>query len=238
MQAQVNDLGPYRDFLETFLKDDYDCLFFGEKEVKGRQLMMRHDIDFDTGFALDVATIESELGVKATYFFLLRSNFYNAFSSQDFDNISRIRDMGHCITIHFDPLLYEDFHEGLRQEVAIFEKLFDKKVEVISLHRPNDFFQNYDSPIMGIEHTYQSRYFRDIKYFSDSTGQWRFGHPHDSEAFHNGEALHILTHPVWWMVPGVSNHEKLKVYYKRRTQGLKTEFFNNCKPFREIYESL
>ncbi len=238
MSTFVNDLGSYDDFLTAFLQQGYDSFFFPELNLEERQLALRHDIDFDTNFALQTAVIEAELGIKATYFFLLRSSFYNIFSPQDYDNVYKIKELGHSISIHFDPLLYEDFHKGLAQEVEIFRKHFDTEVEVISIHRPNDFFQKYDTPIMGIEHTYQNKYFRDIKYFSDSTGVWRFGHPHDSEAFSNRQPLHVLIHPIWWMVRGASNLDKLRTYYASRTQHLKSEFYNNCIPFRTIYETL
>lgn len=238
MNAFLNDLGAYDSFLDAFLQQNYQTCFFPDLNGQDQQMALRHDIDFDTNFALQTAVIEAEMGIKATYFFLLRSNFYNIFSPQDYENVCKIRELGHCISIHFDPLIYEDFHRGLAQEVEVFQKYFDAEVGVISIHRPNDFFQKYDTPIMGIEHTYQNKYFRDIKYFSDSTGVWRFGHPHDSGEFRSRKPLHVLIHPIWWMVRGASNLEKLRTYYTNRTQDLKSEFYNNCIPFRKIYETL
>ncbi len=233
-----NNLGTYPVFLERFLDQGYKFIFFHELKKTAGQVILRHDIDFDTHFALQTARIEADFGIKATYFFLLRSHFYNIFSPQDFENVRLIKELGHTISIHFDPVLYDDFHQGLQREVAVFQEYFGTAVEVISLHRPNDFFLNYDAPIMGIEHTYQSVYFKDIKYFSDSTGVWRYGHPHDSAEFAANRSLHVLIHPVWWMMDGASNHEKLISYYNQRTEFLKSEFFNNCVPFREVYGSL
>ncbi|MBK6905422.1 MAG: hypothetical protein IPH04_22145 [Saprospirales bacterium] len=233
-----NHLGSYEDFLKTFLKDGYEFLFFQDINSSYKQLVLRHDVDFDTAFALETAKIEARLGVKSTYFFLLRSNLYNILAPADFENVQEIRSLGHQISVHFDPTIYDDFHQGLQQEVAIFEACFNEKVKIVSFHRPNAFFQEYDSPVMNIEHTYQSKYFRDIKYFSDSTGVWRFGHPADSMEFALGKSLHILIHPIWWVINGHSNLKKLESYFTQRIDALKHEFSNNCIPFRKIHAQI
>lgn len=236
--ASKHKFGPYEDFLKTYLEHGYQFRFFPEINQPEKQIALRHDIDFDTNFALQSALIESDLGIKATYFFLMRSNFYNLLSPQDHQNVLMIREMGHHVSIHFDPSVYEDFHKGLQWEVALFREIFQQEVGIISLHRPNPFFQEFDAPIFDIEHTYQSKYFRDIKYFADSTGVWRFGHPFESPEFLQKRSLHVLIHPVWWMLDGASNLTKLRTYYAQRVQSLKTEFSNNCIPFRAIHESL
>lgn len=236
--APEHCFGSYEQFLKAFLERGYQSVFFHEINQPKKQLALRHDIDFDTNFALQSALIEARLGIKATYFFLVRSSFYNILAQKDYENINLIKEMGHTISVHFDPTIYDDFHKGLQWEVALFENLFQVNVDIISLHRPNEFFQNYDAPIHGIEHTYQSRYFRDIKYISDSTGVWRFGHPFDSQEFKQQKSLHVLIHPIWWMLDGLTNLDKLRLYYAHRVQAMKSEFSDNCLPFRYIHESL
>ncbi|MBK9335354.1 MAG: hypothetical protein IPM98_01720 [Lewinellaceae bacterium] len=220
--------------MQAYLRQGYQFCFFEELQEPKKQIALRHDIDFDTNFALKSAIIESQLGIKATYFFLLRSSLYNIFSPQDYENVQLIREMGHAISIHFDPSIYEDFHKGLQQEVALFRDMFKAEVSIISLHRPDPFFQEYDAPIYGIEHTYQSKYFRDIKYVSDSTGVWRFGHPFDTPEFAQQKSMHLLIHPIWWMLDGSTNLEKLRVYYDLRVDALKADFSHNCIPFRKL----
>jgi hypothetical protein len=224
----------YEEFLEAFIQQGYEFIFFNELNASQRQLILRHDVDFDTRFALDAAIIEAEMGIRSTFFFLVRSSFYNILAPNDFENINRIKELGHKISVHFDPLIYDDVEEGLKQEVGIFQSCFQEEVDIISFHRPTESFRNLDTPLMGIEHTYQSKYFRDIKYFSDSTGVWRFGHPHESGEFSKKESLHILIHPIWWMVAGHSNLYKLETYFSQRIQKLKQEFSSNCIPFRQI----
>ena len=231
-----NHFGSYEKFLCAFKAQGYQFCLFNELTKPKKQLALRHDIDFDTNFALQSALIENQHGIKATYFFLLRSNLYNIFSPQDFQNIQLIQEMGHSVSIHFDPSIYEDFHQGLQTEVRLFREFFKLDVGIISLHRPNAFFQEFDAPIYGIEHTYQSKYFRDVKYISDSTGEWRFGHPFDTPEFAQQKSIHLLIHPIWWMLEGDSNLDKLKDYYQQRVDSLKADFSNNCIPFRKINE--
>jgi hypothetical protein len=233
--SPYNNLGSYEDFLASFQKQGYSFCFFHELAEPEKQVVLRHDVDFDTHFALRTAEIEAEMGIYSTYFFLVRSNFYNIFSNEDHSNILKIRELGHQISLHFDPVVYEDFQKGLLQEARIFQSCFEEEVKIISFHRPNKFFQEYDAPVHGIEHTYQSKYFRDVKYFSDSTGLWRFGHPVDSQEFAERKSLHVLIHPIWWIVPGHSNLFKLETYFASRIQNLKQEFSDNCIPFREIH---
>lgn len=237
-KAPSHRFGSYQNFLQVFKDQGYQFCAFSELTEPKKQIALRHDIDFDTNFALQSALIENQLGIKSTYFFLLRSNFYNIFSPQDFDNVMLIREMGHTVSVHFDPSIYEDFHQGLQQEVKLFSEFFKEDVNIISLHRPNAFFQEFDAPIFGIEHTYQSKYFRDVKYISDSTGVWRFGHPFDTPEFVQQKSIHLLIHPIWWMLDGGTNLDKLKQYYAQRVNALKTDFSNNCIPFRKINESL
>jgi|GEM_PF-265624 len=213
--------GSYENFLQAFLNHGYQFVSFKERDQPINQVILRHDVDFDTNFALQIAQIESTLGIKSTYFFLLRSDLYNILSPKTFDQIRAIKALGHSISIHFDPLIYEDFYEGLAKEIEVFQHLFDEKIDIISLHRPHDYFKTYDAPIQGVEHTYQSKYLKDVKYFSDSTGKWRYGHPFDSDSFLRKESLHILIHPIWWAVNGKNSIEKLRLFFELRIEEMK-----------------
>lgn len=238
MLSPSTRLGDYRELLQGFLDQGYSFRFFNQMKQEHGEIILRHDVDFDTHMALKTAQIETDLGVKSTYFFLIRSNFYNILSPTDFDQVRAIKELGHKISVHFDPLIYQEFHEGLAQEIEIFERLFEEKVDIISLHRPNEFFKEYDTPIHGVEHTYQNKYFKEIKYISDSTGAFRYGHPFESEEFAQGKSIHLLIHPVWWIMRGQTNLEKLRKYYEKRKEALKKDFYNNCIPFRDIYETI
>lgn len=233
-----NHLENYQDFLEQFLDKQYEFVNFQQLNKPYKQIVMRHDIDFDCQAALDLARIEHKLDITSTYFFLLSNDSYNPLSKQNMERILEIKELGHTISIHFDPTIYKDFEQGFEQEKAIFETLFQTKIDIISLHRPNEFFLKFDQKFSGVEHTYMQKYFKDFDYFSDSTGLWRFGHPFNSEAFKLSKSLHVLIHPIWWVIEGQDNFNKLKSYYQVKKDELKKHYSDNCLPFIQIANEL
>lgn len=229
----------YSEFLKSFLDSGYRfSTFEAIRNHEKNHAVLRHDIDFDCELAYKMAQIENEFSVKAIYFFLVSSESYNVASPKNRAFIERIKNLGHEISIHFDPLVYENFEEGFECEKMFFEKLFGVDVKIVSIHRPNPFFLEYDQPIGGVEHTYQSKYFADLKYFADSTGVWRFGHPCNSAEFAEGKNLHVLIHPLWWMMDEtqIDNVEKIKRHYVLKVAQVKRHYADNCKPFQKIYD--
>ena len=143
----------YRTLLESFLSADYKLFPFIESPPEYKALLLRHDIDFDLQLARDMGELENRLGVQSTYFFMLRSPSYNLLERNSAQLVSEIRDQGHHISLHFDPTNYDDFHEGLGFEIDIFHRIFGLSPECITLHRPTEFFLQYDAPIGNIRHT-------------------------------------------------------------------------------------
>lgn len=228
-------MGDYNEFLLRLKNKGYNFIFFNElKNNSYSSILLRHDIDFDVELAYECAKIENNLNIRSTYFFLVRSNFYNLFESRTYKVINLIKELGHEISIHFDPTLYEDFSLGLSLEMMFFRNLFNVDIKIISLHRPNDFFLKHNLPISEVLHTYQDSFFKDIKYFADSTGVWRFGNPIDSIEFDNLRNMHILIHPIWWMGEGETNLEVLKNQFKNEISKLKLKYEQNSIPFRSI----
>ncbi|MDA9555045.1 hypothetical protein N9R54_02305 [Pelobium sp.] len=224
----------YGTFLNLFLENDYTFIFFNELTSANNQIILRHDIDFDCELAYLMAKIESDINIKSTFFFLVSSDSYNIISESNYNYIKKIKDLGHQISIHFDPLVYNDYRNGLDKEVEIFQKIFGQDVEIISLHRPNQFFLESNEPISGIAHTYQDKYFKNIKYFADSTGLWRFGNPLNSREFKERMSLQVLVHPVWWITKGANNKTKIKTNYLKKLEEIKNHYIKNCKSFSEV----
>lgn len=233
-----NDLGNVKELLEAFLQNEYEFVSFSELTGSNHKITLRHDIDFDLEASYKMAIVEKELGISATYFFLITNDSYNLFSKKNYDYVHLIKELGHTISIHFDPTIYSDFEDGFKKEKNCFESFFHTSPEIISLHRPNSFFQEYDSPISGCDHTYMKKYFKDIKYISDSTGVFRYGHPLESQEFKDKQSIHLLLHPIWWFFNGNKNTEKLKSFFSHRTEEMKQHYSANCKPFNDILDEL
>ena len=232
----------YTEFLEHFSSNGYRLLSFAEAtNYRDAEpfAILRHDVDFDCELAHRMAATEKEFGVRSTYFFLVSSESYNIASPKNRAYIEKILDMGHEVGIHFDPLVYPELARGFECERGFVEQLFDIEIRIISIHRPTPFFLESDEPLCGVDHTYQSKYTKDLKYFSDSTGVWRYGHPANSDEFATKQNLHILIHPIWWTGDTAGeNTEKIRGHYLRRVGQIKDHYADNCKPFGDIYDTI
>ena len=233
MHHELNLLS-YRQLVTSFLEKGYSFVLFPELTSTKQQIVMRHDIDFNCQYALRMAEVESRLGIRSTFFFQVASDSYNPFSAKNRESIQQIQRLGHAISLHFDPTIYEDFFAGFDREKLLFETFFDTRLDLVSLHRPSAFFQQYDERIGGVEHTYMKKYFEDVSYFSDSRGQWRYGHPLDSDTVQRGDSLQVLVHPIWWAVEGATPQDKLIQQYGTKREEIKEHYRKNCEPFNDI----
>jgi hypothetical protein len=171
-----------------------------------------------------MAKIEYILGVKSTYFFMLSNSIYNLFSEKNRRYVKNIKTLGHKISVHFD------FEVGdLKKEIDIFESFFDTEVDIISIHRPDLELLNQ----IDVEHTYLPKYFEDIKYFADSRGEFRFGHPLKSKEFQEGKSIHLLIHPAWWMSDKKDTIDIIENIIDRNHEMNKKFFRENSIPYRE-----
>lgn len=230
-------LGSYEDLIKAFIENGYETKLFDSSIEPKNHLILRHDIDFDCQYANEIACVENSLGVKASYFFLLTNDSYNLLSQKNKSRVFDIKEKGHRISLHFDPIVYgADFLEGFRYEREVFERTFQTKIEIVSIHRPTEFFLNYDEKLDDVEHTYQKKYFKDLKYMSDSGGNFRFGHPLEDEDFARKNSIQLLIHPIWWRSEGNSNIEVLKNHIENQKTFLHSHIGENCKPFQEYLD--
>lgn len=222
----------YENFLYKFIENDYIFKFFHQKIFKKRNILLRHDVDFDTNYALNIAKVENKLNIRSTFFFLMRSKSYNIFDPEEIERICNISSMGHEISIHFDPSIYNEKNilAGLKQEKQLFESLFNKKIKVVSFHRPNDKFINLNEKILGLNHTYQDLFKKEITYFADSRNIFRYGNPIKSSEFKNKLSLQISLHPIWWQSKFYKNiNFKIKKFITKKNFDLRSNLKKNLK---------
>ena len=103
--TEFSTLG-YKALVAKFIDANYRFCDFTQKNSDERVVIFRHDIDFSTQAARDLANLEAELGVTSTYFFLIRSPFYNIYEPLAL-YITKYT-LGHRIGLHFDASLYSD----------------------------------------------------------------------------------------------------------------------------------
>ena len=203
----------YIKYLKAFLSADYTFKFFDELDItKDKQIILRHDIDLDCKLALEMAQLESYFDIKSTYFFLLSNDSYNLLSNTNLDIVNQIKSFGHKISLHYDPTIYIDKQKSLEQEIKIFEEILNVKVDIISLHRPSPEYLESD---------------KQIKYFADSRGSFRYGDPLDSIEFKNKKNIQLLIHPFWWVVDSKNKKECVDIVYNKKCLQMKNHFINS-----------
>ncbi|SOB93615.1 peptidoglycan/xylan/chitin deacetylase (PgdA/CDA1 family) [Ureibacillus xyleni] len=212
-------INAYVQLLELLKSKGYEFCFYNEINEKNKTVILRHDVDFTLDKAVEMAVVESQIGVKSTYFVLLSTNFYNVFSKQSFEKLIQIANLGHEIGLHFDETRYDihtldELKRYVEKEAEILSKLLDTKVNVISMHRPSKFTLNNDIQFEQFINSYSSKFFKDMKYVSDSRMNWR---ENPIEIIESGqyEKLHILTHPFWYSTKNETMEAKLKDFIKQ-----------------------
>lgn len=239
--TQPFTLAGYAATLKQLLERGYRVTSFHTARPDQPDLILRHDVDQSLSAAAEMATFESDNGWSSTYFVMLRSEFYNPFTAKGLAALQTIVQAGHEIGLHFDAALYADSSDALNQgaehECAFLESLIGRPVSIISLHRPANSLQGNDRNLAGRPHTYQSRFFENIGYCSDSFGTWRFGAPDENPAVVDGRALQLLTHPIWWSGPDRNPASTMAAFLDARFRFLDDELARHCGAHQPLFNA-
>tara|TARA_B100000161_G_C33477593_1_gene380984 strand:- start:11 stop:697 length:687 start_codon:yes stop_codon:yes gene_type:complete len=201
-------------------------------EVSKNTLLIRHDIDFSVDFAHKLALFESELGIQSTYFLMLTSNMYNLISLENQKLVRSIIKLGHKVSIHFDPEAHATLEE-FEYEKRLFENIYDVEIDIVSVHRPGPFLDNNNISLNGISQTYCDKYFRNMKYLSDSGGRNVLPQISKYLSGDRSQGLHLLIHPIWWVGMGENPTETLNFWREQNSEFLKSEVRINCKTYED-----
>lgn len=231
-------LEAYAELLGALREQGYAVRGFDAAEPGERHLVLRHDIDMSLDAALRLAEHEHAQGARATYFVLLRTEFYNPFSGAGRTQLEQIRALGHEVGLHFDAALYAPETDALEQactrECRVLEEILGSAVEIVSFHRPAPALLGSEARLGGRRHTYEPRFFDEMGYCSDSRGGWHHGPPLEHPAVAEGRALQLLTHPIWWIgPPGDSIVGRLDGLARERHARFRQELAAHCEPYRD-----
>ena len=156
---------------------------------------------------------------------------YNLISSENQRLVNSIIEMGHKVSIHFDPTAHDKL-EKFENEKRLFEDIFRVQVDIVSVHRPGPFLYNNNISLCGIPHTYHDTYFKDMKYFSDSGGRNVLPHVYEYLAGYRSQGLQLLIHPIWWVGNGKNPTETIDFWLNKNSQFLASEIRLNCKTYK------
>ena len=103
--------------------------------------VLRHDIEFSVDRALQLAYIESSLGVESTFTVQLRNNTYNALSEKNIEAVSQIRDLGHHIGLHQNPPPMDDelLIDYILKDIETLEHYYGFQVDRLIVIQKNSF---------------------------------------------------------------------------------------------------
>lgn len=216
----------YAALIASFRARGYQARDFFSVKPDDRHLVLRHDIDVSLEAAVELAELEATLGLRASYFVLLRCELYNPFAAIGRSQLRRLHALGHEVGLHFDAALVAGGVEALdaaaANECAMLEGLIETPVRVISFHRPAPALLGLERALAGRAHAYEPRFFKAMGYCSDSRGAFHHGHPLDHPAVAAGRALQLLTHPIWWCGPkGRDVTEQLDRFVAERSTKLR-----------------
>jgi hypothetical protein len=174
---------------------------------KDKKVYLRHDIDIYSENALNLAMVEKECEVSAVYFFQIDSTFYNILSDEIITSIIKIKELGHEIGLHVNPHKVQNSDELMGKIIQeyTFYKNYLPLSKIISFHKPPDFiFENLQFD--GFINVYGDKYFKDIRYLSDSDRREIYINLNESLEKDEDTSIQLLTHPYWW------DHISLDVY--------------------------
>ena len=190
-------LAHYKETLVAFGKSGYQTTLM-DKHVQGKQLILVHDVDMDVSLVLPMAKIEQAVGTVSTYFFRMGAKNYNLFSRETISVIREIKNMGHDVGYHYEmpaSKLNSDA-DNIQNVITFFAEQTGIELSYFNVHEPARTGIDMSSILPERNRCYNSLFFKDFKYISDSSARWREGCFCGHVEKH--EKLLVLTHPFWW----------------------------------------
>ena len=197
----------YGEILKAAVSSHYRFIAFdeiGKVKPDEKICILRHDIDYSPDKIPFFSEKEIELGIRATYFVQVAARPYNLREAENYKIIRELEKQGHRVGLHYDlawnpELEFENLDKQCREDKEVFEKIMGvKPCDIISFHNPHKFGPKLlNAEIKGVHHSYEKRYFSDMKYLSDSQG-WYEGCL--CKIFEAGKynRIQLLTHPYIW----------------------------------------
>jgi hypothetical protein len=181
-----------------------------------------------------MAKLEAKMGIKSTYFLMTRGIFYNLFSEEGQNTVKKLLELGHQIGLHCylnvgrtRHISQEYIEREVHRDFAIIDLFFGEGIfqRAVSFHNP-------PQCVLGLKFssflsTYEERFFKEIKYLSDSNAKWREGSPENWLEEISYTQFSILLHPIIWVYGGSSMQEVIKKFYIARAETMIRDLKND-----------
>jgi len=188
-----------------------------------RCVLWRHDVDFSPQAAVKLAEREAAVGVTATYFVWLHSDFYNLLERDVTDCVRTLARLGHEVGLHFDTdsrvTDAAGLVAGLVREQQILEDVIEQRVRVFSFHNPGPSTRTFAAAAYaGLANAAAEVFYRDVAFCSDSNGYWRDRRLEDVLTAGTDRCLQVLTHPEMWQDTPMAPRERVQRCIDGRAQ--------------------
>jgi hypothetical protein len=207
-------------------KKRFPLVSYTEYKKHDSFVLWRHDVEYSTTEMNKLAGINTEEGIKSTFFVQLHCNFYNFWDNK---NVKMFKDWaknGHDIGLHFDcgfhgNKVFENIEELIEYEKNILENALETKVLSFAYHNPVPETLKLQENYAGLVNAYNKDLFKsDVVYVSDSNGRWREKTIRDVLEDNNVKKAHINTHDTWWIDERIPQIEKLENAFRQTGENM------------------
>ncbi len=207
MNRLVFSLPFYATMLRSALDAGFHFCSFSQQTLHGNAedytCLLRHDVDADMHAAFIMAQEEHRIGIRTTYFVMLRSPLYNIMSRSSVRLLQRILELGHWLGLHYDQGFLPDSHlsvtEWIQYEAETLEKMFHTDVTAISFHQPGATVLQGKVDTGKRINTYSPEHMSGIHYISDSNRIFNGALPQEIFTRRLFKKVQLLIHPLWWV---------------------------------------
>lgn len=213
-QVRPYSIEAYRALLGRLVADGCRfARFVDDPPTEGRTIYLRHDVDYSLELAVELAEVNQELGVQATFFVQVRAELYNVLAPFETARVRRLQALGQRLALHFLPA--DDGRgttdaDGIRADFEFLEQVAPELDPVFSWHRPSEGFGERPSLVVpGLVNVYGDRFFRAMTYLSDSIHKVSVVELEESLEQCESRELQLLLHPINWIAGGSSGVEIL-----------------------------
>ena len=189
----------YAKTIENYLEAGYSFTL-ADRTLSEKQVILSHDIDMDPSLVSKMSQAEDSVGVKSTYYFRVRSRNYNIFSQENITILRSLKDRGHGVGLHYEPPLRSvqevDYSRDILSLLDFLSSNSGLNIQFFNIHEPSRTGIDLSKVLVENNRCYNSPFFSDFKYLSDSGARWREGC--FSEHIGEWDEMLVLTHPFWW----------------------------------------
>ncbi len=148
--------------------------------------------------------------------------------------------LGHDVGLHFDLSNYKfkskkSLKKKILTERSILENCIEEDIKLISFHKPGKNGMPKELVYYGMINIYNAKFTKNILYYSDSKGGWKFGMPtNDMKIMNLNKSLQLLIHPIWWISKKKFSEKNNSILLKNYFASYSKDKLNYLKSYKKF----